>query len=156
MVDQAQVNRSNGSPTPPASPFAVVSNLADFSNDIATLGELQAKLTALDAREAGSRAAIPLLILVAAAALAIGSIPVILIGLADWIASAAKISSGVAQLAVGLVALMVAVIGAFLGFRGAIRSLDSFRRSREEFVRNLSWIRTVLVYSGREAGKRRV
>jgi hypothetical protein len=134
----------------------MVGNIADFGNDIATLAELQAKLTALDARDCAARAATPVIILGAGVALALGSLPVILIGLADVIAANTKLSSGTAQLIVGLVALVVAGVGGYFGLKGTIRSLDSFRRSREELIRNLSWIRTVLVYSGRSGGRHRV
>jgi hypothetical protein len=148
------MSRSNG--TNHGSPLGVVSNIADFSNDIATLAELQAKLAAYDAKEAASRATIPLIILGAGSVLAVASLPVILIGVAELIATSAGISTGKAQLIVGLVALLLAVLACLFGARGSLQSLDSFRRSREELTRNLSWIRTVLVYSGRAGGKRRV
>jgi hypothetical protein len=75
---------------------------------------------------------------------------------ADLIATRAGISGGMAQLIVGLVALLLASLACLFGARGSVQSLDSFRRTREELTRNLSWIRTVLVYSGRPGGKRRV
>jgi uncharacterized membrane protein YqjE len=155
MADQASVSRSNGSNNH-ASPLTMVGNIADFGNDIATLAELQLKLTALDARECAARAATPVIFLVMGVALALASLPVILIGLADLIAANTKLSAGMAQLIVGLVALVLAGVGVYVGLKGSMSSLDSFRRSREELVRNLSWIRTVLVYSGRNTGRRRV
>jgi len=155
MVDQASVSRSNGSNNH-ASPLTMVGNIADFGNDSATLAELQAKLTALDAKECAARAAMPIIILGACLALALGSLPVILIGLADLIALNTRLSVGMARLIVGLVAFVLAGVGGYVGLKGSISSLDCFRRSREELVRNLSWIRTVLVHSGRNGGRRRV
>ncbi len=148
------MSRNNGS-NHQASPLTVVGNIADFGNDIASLAELQAKLAVYDAKEAATRASRPLIFLGMGGVLALASLPVILIGLADLIATNTRISSGLAQLIVGLVALLIASLGCLVGFRGAFQSLDSFRRSREELTRNLSWIRTVLVYSGRPGGKRR-
>jgi membrane protease YdiL (CAAX protease family) len=139
-----------------ASPLGLVSNIADFGNDIVTLTELQAKLAAYDAKEAASRAILPLAVLGVGAVLALASLPVILIGLADLIARSTRISGGMAQLVVGLVTLLLALLACLIGARGSLQSLDSFRRSREELTRNLSWIRTVLIYSGRTGGKRRV
>jgi uncharacterized membrane protein YqjE len=149
------MSRSNGT-NQHASPLTVVSNIADFGSDIATLAELQAKLAAADAKEAAARAALPVVVLGAGAVLALASLPVILLGLADLIAASTRISTGLAQLIVGLVALLLAGLACLIGVRGSLQSLDSFRRSREELTRNLSWIRTVLVYSGRAGGKRRV
>ena len=155
MVDQASVSRTNGSQGH-ASPLTVVSNIADFGNDIATLAELQAKLTALDAKECVTKATTPVIILVTGAVLGLASLPVILIGLADLIASNTQLSSGSARLIVGLATLVVAGVAGYFGLKGSTSSLSSFRRSREELVRNLSWVRTVLVYSGRGGGKRKV
>jgi hypothetical protein len=155
MVDQASMSQKNGA-QPPPSPLTVVGNIADFGNDIATLAELQAKLAALDARDCAARATIPLVVLGGGAAVAFASLPVILIGLADLIAAHSQLSAGAAQLAVGLGALVLAGLAVFLGLRASVASLESFRRSREELVRNISWIRTVLVYSGRAGGRRQV
>jgi hypothetical protein len=155
MADQATMSRGNGSNIH-ASPLTVVGNIADFGNDIATLAELQAKLTLLDAKDAAAKATMPMVVLGAGVALALGSLPVILIGLADLIAKSTKIPSGACQLIVGLVALALAGVAAFVGLKGSTASLASFRRSNEELTRNLCWIRTVLVYSGRGGGRRQV
>ena len=149
------MSRSNGS-QPRATPLGVVSNLADFGNDIATLAELQAKLAVLDAKESVARATTPLIVLGAGAAVALASLPVILLGLADLIASNTRVSPGLARLLVGLGALILAGGAAFLGLKGSTASLEGFRRSREELARNISWIRTVIVHSGRSSGRRQV
>ena len=155
MADQASVSRINGSSSM-ASPLTVVGNIADFGNDIATLAELQAKLTLLDARAAASKATTPVAMLVVGAAVALASLPVILIGVAEVIASAFKISGGVASLIVGISALALAGLAVLIGFKGTTASLTTFRRSSEELTRNVSWVRTVLVHSGRGGGKRQV
>jgi hypothetical protein len=155
MADQATVSRNNG-PNILASPLTMVGNIADFGNDIATLAELQAKLTLLDAKDAAAKATRPLIFLGAGLGLALASLPVILIGLADLIARSANLSTGVSQLIVGLTSLAIAGVAGFVGWKGSTDSLSSFRRSSEEFTRNVSWVRTVLVHSGRGGGKRQV
>jgi hypothetical protein len=155
MADQASVTRNNGSNSI-ASPLTVVSNIADFGNDIATLAELQAKLTLLDAKDAVAKATVPVALVVGAGAVALASLPVILIGLADLLASSTRISAGGARLIVGVASLALAGLTILIGWKGSIGSLASFRRSTEELTRNVSWVRTVLVHSGRGPGRRQV
>lgn len=152
MANQASMSRINGIPVE-ASPGSLIGNIAEFGNDVATLAELQAKLTAHDAKECISQATIPLVVVGAALALALGSVPVVLIGLADLIASGTKLSPEAARLIVGMVALALAGIVGLIALKLSIRSLESFRRSSEELSRNLSWIRTVLVHSGRSVAR---
>ena len=58
-------------------------------------------------------------------------------------------ASGWAALLTAAVAAVVAAIVAAVSLKRLLGSLDSFRHSREELARNISWIRTVLVHSGR-------
>jgi len=79
----------------------------------------------------------------------------VLIGVAELLVSAFTIPERWALLLVGVVALAAAV--ALVAIAGAqfSRSFESFRRSREELIRNLSWIKTVITYSGRSVAQRR-
>jgi len=162
MVDQATVrpgkpgegntdgkNNSNGSPQ-----GRLVGGIAEFGNDIATLAELQYKLGIYDFNEAIGKALIPLALMVVGALFILGALPVLLFGLADLIASALQIKMGWALLLTSLTTIILA--GAVLTIC-ALRipnALSSFRRSREELQRNLSWVRTVLVHSGRSMPRR--
>jgi len=133
----------------------VVGSIADLGNDVATLAELQLKLASLDFNEAKGRALIPLSLVVVGLVALLSSVPVALGGLALLVAQLLSISLGWAFLLVaGVTMLLAGVIVALAGRRlGA--SLESFRRSRDELVRNISWVRTVLVLSGRPVPKRR-
>ena len=155
MADQAPVNQSNGSNLLPPSPASVVGNIAGFGNDVVTLAELQAKLALIDTKDCISRATTPVVALVAGAVVALGCVPVVLLGLADLIAEAAKISPGVTRLLVGLVTLGAAAAIGYLSLKAATGSLTSFRRTTEELTRNVSWLRSVLVHSGRLAPRTR-
>jgi len=154
MDDQASVsggrsNSQNGHSE------GVVGNLADFANDVSSLAELQFKLTAMDAKEATQRAMIPLVVAAAGAAMLLGCIPVAVAGAALLIGSALGISLAWSLLGTA-VALMIAAGGAAAFALGRlVRSFEVFRRSQEELQRNISWIRTVVVHSGRSAPKRR-
>jgi hypothetical protein len=53
------------------------------------------------------------------------------------------------MIAVAVLAIVLAAIMGVLALPAIKRSFASFQRSREELVRNLAWIKTVLTYSGR-------
>ena len=153
MADQAAVKDANGvKVNAPAE--SMVESVTEFVNDITTLAELQLKLTAVDAREAVGRAVVPAALVGAGLVLLLGSLPVVLLGVADLLVSAGM-AQGWARLLTGLGALVVAGVLAALSAPALARSLGSFRRSSEELARNVAWVKTVVVYSGRAARNRR-
>ena len=145
MASQASVN--GGFRTRPVE--GVISSIGELTGDIASLAELQAKLTLIDAREAASRATWPTIVLVASAAALVAAVPVLMIGLAFVLANAFGIGQGAALLIVGGVVAVIAGAIAFLSLREFLHSFESFRRSNEELVRNVNWIKTVLAQSAK-------
>jgi len=141
--------RTNGSP-----PEGVVGGIAEFTNDVATLAELQLKLTLIDLRECVTKALWPIVLTVVGLVLAVASLPVILVGVALLLAALLQIGYGWAMLLTGGGVLVVSGLAAFFFARRIGPSFEGLRRSREELVRNISWIRTVLVHSGRTYGGR--
>jgi uncharacterized membrane protein YqjE len=159
MADQASVRatkpgsedngNTNGSPEK-----QVVGGIAEFGNDIATLVELQAKLAMADLKESVERALVPMVLIVLGLLFLFGALPVLLFGAAELVASALKIRIGWALLLTSGVTFLVAGTVVAVSARRLPASFSSFRRSREEFARNLAWIRTVLLYSGRSLPRR--
>jgi hypothetical protein len=150
MDDQAAVRMQNGSRQ-----NGVLGSLTEFGNDLATLAELQLKLAELDARAAAERAVVPLAAAAGALAVLLAALPVLMLGVAALLASLLHVAEGWAMLLVGGVALVGAAITVAVAVPRLVRSFDSFRRSRDELTRNVSWMRTVLLYSGRPAPKHR-
>jgi len=140
---------SNGSPE-----GRVVGGLADFGNDVATLAELQGKLALIDLKECLDKALIPLALMAVGLVVILGAVPVVLLGAADLVATALKIGPGQAKLLTGGGVLVLAATVAILAALRIGPSLSSFNRSREELSRNLAWIRTVVLYSGRSVPRR--
>jgi len=155
MANQAAMSNDGSGGQPQGQPEGVVGNIAEFGNDVAPLAELQAKLATLDFKESTARAIVPLALVVGGIALLLASLPVALLGVAWLVASALSIREGWAALLTAGVAAVVAAILAWVALTRLLASFESFRRSREELVRNISWIRTVLVHSGRSIPKGR-
>jgi hypothetical protein len=132
----------------------VLGGITEFGNDIANLAELQARLALIDLRDCLQKALVPVALVGAGLIALIGALPVALLGLAGLLASALKISQAAAQLLTGGVALAVALGTVAAAALRIGPTFQSFRRSREELTRNLAWIRTVLLYSGRDLPRR--
>jgi Putative Actinobacterial Holin-X, holin superfamily III len=155
MVDQASVN-GRGTARVSGSHSAEFEGVAEFVDDLASLAELQAKLAALDFRDARRKSAIPVVLTVAGFALMVGSVPVALLGAGGLLASALKIHQGWAMLLTAGAATALGGLVAVLGGRRVSHSFDSFRRSRKQLTLNLSWVRSVLVTSVRPHARRRL
>ena len=151
MVDQASMNNRFTE----EAPEGVVGSLTEFGNDIATLIELQTKLAMLDLKESSAKAMVPSGMAVLGIALALAALPVALLGTADLLAGAMTWSPGTSRLVVALVSVAIAGILTFVGIKGLSASFQSFQRTREELTRNIQWIRTVIVHSGRSLPKGR-
>jgi uncharacterized membrane protein YqjE len=148
MADQASVS-GNGARSAEAPIEGVVGNIAEFGNDVATLIELQSRLAVLDLKESAEKALVPLATVTLATALVLASLPVALLGLGELLATALKIGRGESYLIVAVAVLVLGGLAAAIAAMRLRRSFEVFRRSREELVRNINWIRTVLMYSGR-------
>jgi len=141
--------KSNGSPE-----ARVVGGIAEFGNDIATLLELQSKLVMLDLKDCRERLILPIALAIVGLAVLLATLPVAMLGIADLVAAALKIRAGWAMLLTAGAMLLAATALVFLSARKIGPGLEAFQRSREELARNLAWIRTVLLYSGRNVPRR--
>ena len=146
MVDQASVNGRVADGVPGSSSVGF-DGVAEFVDDLASLAELQAKLAAVDFRDAVRKSAIPIALLVAGLAVLVASVPVALLGAAWLLASALKISQGWAMLLTAGASIALAGLVAGVAGMRLRHSFDSFRRSRKQLWLNLAWVRTVLVTS---------
>lgn len=122
----------------------VVGSLAEFGGSIITLAELQARLTACELRACAHRATAPAIALAVAVAVVIGSLPVALTGLADWVAIWCDLTPATALLATGGGAIVVGAALAVAGVFGVRKSFGCVKRSREELSRNVAWVKAVI------------
>lgn len=163
MADQASVKKGGtprvGAPSESgtdSSGNGVVGSIANFGNDVATLVELQAKLASADLKETTGRAVAPLGVVAVAGAVALAALIVGLLGIADLLALLLNVSAGTSKLIIAAFSLITAGLLVYVSLRSLMGSLDPLRRSHEEFIRNFSWLKTVLVYSGRAYPSRRL
>jgi uncharacterized membrane protein YqjE len=126
----------------------ILQSLEGLGGDVASLVELQAKLAAYDFKDAVNKAAVPSTTLIVSTAVLMASLPVVLIGLGFALASMG-IAQWAAFLITGVVFATVAGVIAWFSLVRFLKSFESFRRSREELVRNINWLRTVALQSGR-------
>jgi hypothetical protein len=132
----------------------VVSRITGLGNDLFTLAELQFQLLALDLKACVEKARVSAAAVGIGAVILLSAVPVALLGIADLVAYALNIRAGWAMLITAAVAAALAGAILFAFGRRTAESLTTFRRSREEFSRNIAWVRTVVLYSGRSYPKR--
>jgi hypothetical protein len=119
-------------------------NVGNLGSDLMTLAELQVELLRLDAQEATKRSIPPLVVAVLGVAFVIGCCPLALLGLSWFIAAHTALSQAAAALIVaggGLVLAAILFAVAYYWLRSCVAVLG---RSREEFNRNLRWVKSLL------------
>jgi Putative Actinobacterial Holin-X, holin superfamily III len=132
----------------------MVSNVAGFGENLLTLAELQARLSAMELRKNLDAATAGGAVILAGSVLAVASLPVALAGLAELLVSELALKRGYALLIVAAAAILIAGISVASAGFWLRRKRLGFPLSAEELTRNLNWLRTVLHFSGRPALRR--
>jgi len=136
------MNRCNGSPQAP--PQGVAKGMGALAHDILSLAELQLELFRVDCREGLRQIMIPVALLLFAGIVAVGTVPIALILVAEFLVQIAGLSRAaaysIAAMSGVIVALAIGVVG-WSYLRGVVRV---FERSREELASNMTWIKHAL------------
>ena len=108
------------------------------------LAELQMELFGIDFRDGLQRLRIPTALLLLAAMIVTGSVPIMLVAFAEFLTQAADLSRATAFALAAAGGFIVAVILGFVG-RAYLRGVTGiFDRSHDEWARNLDSLRQVL------------
>jgi uncharacterized membrane protein YqjE len=142
MAGQTTMNGQHATQSPAAK---VKQNIAGLAGDLVSLLELQCQLTACDAREVATKSRLPLFLIGGSIVLALGCVPVFLMGLSWAIVSWTGISLPLALVLVGGAALVVAASAAVWGLNLSKQALAVFKRSYCELLHNLDWIKKVFL-----------
>jgi MFS superfamily sulfate permease-like transporter len=130
-------------------PESLRDNVAELISDVGSLAELQWQLFTLDAQQAWQRALWPLVIVGAALGIALGTVPVLLLGIAQVLVELFEISTAVAYISVAVVFAIIAGVTAKIAIARLRTATESFRRSREELRHNVQWMQRVIQTRGR-------
>ena len=108
------------------------------------LTELQARLFKADARSVFRESLGAIAMSVIGCSLLLGSVPVVVFGLASAVAYYGQIDEWIAQLAVGGGLALVSLMLIAASFRTLSKSTKQFHRSAAEFSKNMEWTKDVI------------
>ncbi len=142
MVGETQMSDPNGRQASP--PRAAVRDVGQLAHRVLTLLELQTELLQADSREGLAGSARPAAILLGGIVVGLGSVPVLLLAMAQALREWAGASWAASYFIAALVGLSIAVAAILIGGRLLRRGLAAFDRSRGELRRNLAWVKQAL------------
>jgi len=142
MGHQTKVNERNGSAK--TAHKGLARDVGEFANDVLTLAELQTQLFVTDVQECSRRALVPGLVLVCGVALGLACLPIALAALALWLIQVFETSYATGFLLATIVGAMLSALLCVRGWFLVRQRLSVLRRSQEELVSNLRWIKKVL------------
>ena len=133
------MNLRNGSTA--ASPNGVAKDMGELTHDLISLAELQLELLRNDCREGSKGLLIPVALLLAAGIVALGTVPIVLFLMAELLTQVVGLSRTWALAITALSGCVVAIALGVVGWSRLRRVGRVFARSREEWSRNMTWIR---------------
>lgn len=146
MAGQTTVN---GAGTTSRRPSGVFDSIDALGSDLGNLASLQMRLAVCDTKESLQRLT-PSLVLGGFAILVMpASVVIGLLAVAYWLVNSFSFTPPAAFLLVAGAGLILSSLSLLFAIRLSRGSFTTFRRSSEEFQRNIAWIRTVMKHSGR-------
>ncbi len=155
MVVETTINNGRARPSDvSAAPTSVGEHIGELAEDLLSLSELQVKLLVIDARAATRRAMLPLAVLLTGGALCVAAMPLMLLGVAMWLAAETDLSTMQSMALIGAAGTLIGGLAVWGGIRGVRTALLIFSRSAKEARSSLSWIRQAIKYSARQSVSR--
>jgi hypothetical protein len=142
MGHQTEVSERNGSPQ--TGPNGLARDVGEFAQDVLTLAELQAQLFVNDLQECSRRALVPGLVVICGASLGLACFPAALAALALLFIQVFETSYATGFVLAAIVGAMSSVLLCVIGWFQVRKRWAVLRRSQQELVRNLRWIKKVL------------
>ncbi len=152
MPDQTKMN---GHPAKESPAAGVGQNLTGLAHDLIALIELQCQLVAVDLRAAKRQSLIPIVMIAGAALLALGTMPVILLGIGWALVNQLGFSFGAAFASVCLSALVVAWGTGHWGWTKLKSTCHVLRRSQQELTENVQSVKRALLTQKTQAQRYR-
>ena len=141
--------RSAGTDVLDPSASGMMNSVAGFGENLLTLAELQARLTAIEIRQNLDSVKNGGALFVAGLILAFSSLPVLMVGVAELLVSEFGMKRGYSLLTAGTTAIVIAGACIVVARSWLRKKPFGFPLASEEFARNLNWLRTILRHSGR-------
>jgi len=121
-----------------------VRRAGDFADNLVLMSELQVKLLVADMEDFRRGWLIPGFFLLIGVGLGVACCPTTLVGVALLIIEHFKTSYAAGFLMVAGAAAVLSALLCIIGGHQLLKRISVLRRSREEFVRSVRWIQTVL------------
>jgi hypothetical protein len=124
-----------------APPDGVAHDMGKLTGDVMSLARLQWELFTTDCRTGMTGLLTPVVLLLGAGLTALGTVPVVLLLMAEVLVQVAGLSQLAALSTAAVSGLCVAIVLGIAGW-SQVRGVGRvFQRSREELIRNLNWIK---------------
>lgn len=136
------MNQRNGST--PSPPNGVAKNMGELTHDIMSLAEFQFELFRIDCREGVKQMLIPVGLLLLAGSVAVGTVPIALVCIAEFLVQATGLSRAAAYAIAATGGFIAAAAVGVAGWFSIHALARVFERSREELTDNMTWIKRAL------------
>jgi hypothetical protein len=139
----------------PSPPRAVSQNVGEIKRSISSLAQLQTELFKADTQDAVRQLAAPAALLASALGVALGTVPVALLFIAQGLVALTGWPYWLALLIAAVLGFAAAASVAAIGLNGLRQPMRLFARSRDELKRNVSWIEHALARADASPGRAR-
>jgi len=147
MANQTSINDQLVEPSPGgmngSPPKRVAANFSELASDVARLVELQAAMLKADLVASYRKLTRGIILIAAGVAVALGSIPVLLMAVAAVLNTAFDLGWAASAAIAGGCGLLIAIVAAYVGLSAA-RQTQPLTRSIREFKSNMVWLKDVL------------
>jgi hypothetical protein len=122
----------------------VASSFAELTSNAIELAELQAQLFSLDVKQTSQSAGISVALVIGSVCMLLGTIPVVLIAIAQLFIEKLLWSQAAGYGVAALIGILASAgIGA-VAYTRFSSGMATMKRSREEFNRNIAWLKSNL------------